>query len=346
MNVYSLRLTSRRGPQRQRGSAAIVVALLLSMVFAIGAFALDIGHVLLTRNELQNAADAAALSGAGALFSGTAQPNWAGAEAKADSTAGLNKSGPISLTDSVVEAGYWNITGSPVGIQSISVVPGPNDVPAVKVSISRDTNQNGGKLVLSFGGFVGLKETAVTATAVALVSGPGAVPVGALFPIAITKCLYDKYWDSAKMQPKIDPATKKPYKFKIGSEYHYDVCDSGQWTSFQDDDNDVPAIRNLMENGNPKPLAIGDKTWIQPGTKNTLFDEVPANTDVLIPVVVDLDTHSFEPIVAFAAFHIDVGVGGSDKYIEGHFVTNVPAPAGSSGIGPYYGGFIPARLAQ
>jgi Flp pilus assembly protein TadG len=346
MNAYSLRPTSRRGPGRQRGSAAIAVALLLSMVFAIGAFALDIGHVLLTRNELQNAADAAALSGAGALFSGTPQPNWAGAEAKAATTAGLNKSGPISLVDSMVEAGYWNIAGSPAGIQSINIVPGPNDVPAVKVTIGRDENHNGGKLVLSFGGFVGLKETAVSATAVALVSGPGAVPVGALFPIAITKCLYDKYWDSAKMQPKIDPVTKKPYTFKIGSSYHYDVCDSGQWTSFQDDDNNVPTIRNLMENGNPTPLAIGDKTWIQPGTQNTVFDEVPVNRDVLIPVVVDLDTHSYQPVVAFAAFHIDVGVGGSDKYIEGHFVTNVPVPAGASGVGPYYGAFIPARLAE
>jgi hypothetical protein len=90
---------------------------------------------------------------------------------------------------------------------------------------------------------------------------------------------------------------------------------------------------------------IGDKIWIQPGTKNTIFDEVPSNTDVLIPVVVELDTHSFEPVVAFAAFHIDVGVGGSGKYIQGHFTTNYKAP-NASGFGPYYGAFVPARLAQ
>ena len=149
-----------------------------------------------------------------------------------------------------------------------------------------------------------------------------------------------------KWRPKTIPATGKPYTFKIGSDYHYSSCTAGEWTSFQVDSNNVPTIRDLMANGNPTPLAIGDNTWIQPGTKNTLFDEVPQNVDVVIPVVVSLDNHSFQPIVALAAFHIDLGVGGSGKYVQGHFTTNVPVTSDATGDGPYYGAFIPPRLAQ
>jgi hypothetical protein len=238
------------------------------------------------------------------------------------------------------------VTASPAVIQSKNITPGPNDVPAVKVTVTRDTGKNGGPVPLWFGGFAGFKEAPVSASAIALVSGPGAVGAGSLFPVAITKCLYDKYWDTTKMRPKIDPGTGKPYTFKIGSAYHYDACSSGQWTSFQVDSNNVPTIRDLIESGNPSPIAIGDKIWIQPGTKNTIYGSVPSNTDVLIPVVVELDTHTYEPVVAFAAFHIDFAVGGSGKYIQGHFTTNVRVQEGARGIGPYYGAFIPPRLGQ
>lgn len=332
--------------RRQEGTAAIFV-LLLTLVFAAGAFALDIGHALIVRNELQNAADSGALAGARALVSaGGTSPNWAAAQTQSATTAGLNASDGIRLEQSVVETGYWNVTGTPAGLQATTITPTADDVPAVKITVSRDDGHNGGPLKLSFGGFVGLRETPISASAVAFLSGPGSVAKGGLFPIAITKCLYDTYWDSAKMAPKLDPATSKPYTFKIGSDYHYSSCTAGEWTSFQVDSNNVPTIRDLMDNGNPTPLAIGEKTWIQPGTKNTLFDEVPKNTDVVIPVVVNLDNHSYQPVVAFAAFHIDVGVGGSGKYVQGHFTTNVPVTPGASGNGPYYGAFVPARLAQ
>ena len=46
----------------QRGSVAIIVALSLLMLLGFGALAVDLGYVMLVKNELQNAADAGALA--------------------------------------------------------------------------------------------------------------------------------------------------------------------------------------------------------------------------------------------------------------------------------------------
>src|SRR5690348_14198008 len=87
--------------QRQRGTAALVFMLMLTFVFAAGAFALDVGHALVVRNELQNAADAGALAGARALLTpGATSPNWPGGQTQSSTTAGLNASDGIALAQS------------------------------------------------------------------------------------------------------------------------------------------------------------------------------------------------------------------------------------------------------
>jgi Flp pilus assembly protein TadG len=54
--------------QRRRGAVAILVALLLIPLLAMVAFAVDIAWIALTKADLQNAADSAALAGAGQLM--------------------------------------------------------------------------------------------------------------------------------------------------------------------------------------------------------------------------------------------------------------------------------------
>jgi len=51
----------------QQGAIAVTVALVLVVMLAMTALALDVGHALVARNQLQNASDAAALAGARAL---------------------------------------------------------------------------------------------------------------------------------------------------------------------------------------------------------------------------------------------------------------------------------------
>ena len=50
-----------------RGVTAVMVAMFMTVLLAMGAAAIDIGHALVARNELQNVSDAAALAGTRAL---------------------------------------------------------------------------------------------------------------------------------------------------------------------------------------------------------------------------------------------------------------------------------------
>jgi uncharacterized membrane protein len=92
----------------QRGAAAAIFVVMLSVALAAGAFALDFGHLLLVRNELQNAADAAALAGAGALHGGAPEankPNWTQGEITSTGVTRLNASDGAALTHASIEPG-------------------------------------------------------------------------------------------------------------------------------------------------------------------------------------------------------------------------------------------------
>ncbi|MEW6319222.1 MAG: pilus assembly protein TadG-related protein, partial [Pseudomonadota bacterium] len=52
---------------RQRGAVGMIAPMLLVVFLSIGAIAVDVAHLYVVRNELQNAADAAALAGAAGL---------------------------------------------------------------------------------------------------------------------------------------------------------------------------------------------------------------------------------------------------------------------------------------
>lgn len=388
-------------PLRQKGAMLITVTLLLITLVGFAALAFDIGHIMVVRNELQNGADASALAGANCLNKQTATSgvdcenvasptvNWTIAGTKATSSIRLNKSDSTTLVDGTVTTGYWNVNGGTI-LQPTSLSPlGPCtvvagvmttacDKPAVRVQLTRASGVNGGPvgtLIASmFGGVAG----PITATSVAVISSPSNVLPKSLLPIAINKCMFDKYWDSATNSPKLattstlsytDDSNKvssipqtigQPWVIRIGSAYHYDTCDSGQWTTFDSALNSQMAIEALIKNGNSTQLSIGSNTYISPGTKTANYNDVyikylkpgstpppsPAN-DVSVVVVntsTSLDSSGFVPIYAFSGFHIRDVQGGSDKYIEGNFIKSTVIP-GSSGIGPSFGTYTPPRLA-
>jgi Flp pilus assembly protein TadG len=372
-------------PRRQKGAMLITATLWFIVLIGLTALAFDIGHLMIVRNELQNGADAAALAGANCLDKATAGSgtdcttttsatlNWAIASTKATNSIGLNKSDSNGLINGTVQTGYWNINGG-TALQPTTLTPlGPCtmaggvmttecDKPAVMVTLSRSAGSNGGPVGTLIGTMFGGAAIPISARAVAVISSPGNVLPGNLIPQAINKCMFDLYWDSATNSPKLATSTPlngvpqiigQPWQVRIGSSYHYPSCDSGQWTSFDRNVNDVPSVRDLINNGNPTPMGIGDNTWIEPGTKDSLYDTLstkyptPPGADVTVPVVDmpdGLNNNGQTPIVAFAAFHIDA-ISKKDKYIEGHFIKGM-ITSGSSGAGPYYGTYTPPRLAQ
>ena len=104
-------------------------------------------------------------------------------------------------------------------------------------------------------------------------------------------------------------------------------------------------MRGFLANGNPTRLQSVTRSGSSPAPRTTLYGDIPIRVDVFLPVVVDISTHARVPLVGFGAFHIDDSVGGSGKYIQGHFVTGKILPYSSPG-GPGYGSVSPPVLVQ
>ncbi|MFZ2088354.1 MAG: pilus assembly protein TadG-related protein [Desulfobaccales bacterium] len=323
----------------ESGAVMVFSAILLVVLLGFGALAIDIGHLMVVKNELQNAADAGAMAGSRGLVPyinlAAPVPYWSNGEARARQAVRANKADQALLTDCQIEVGFWNFGTKQM--QSINIMPTNLDAPAVRVTVRKTEGQNGGPVPLFLARVWGNNFADVSSTATSVISGPGAVGRGGLFPIAIAEQLVIDHWDDTPY-----------YTFKIGSDYHYPDEESGQWTSFLVDENNVPYIRDLMDHGNPDKVAIGDEIWIQPGTKDTLWarcEEFIGQTVILPVVRTDFDTHQWTPVKAFVPFYINDARGGSSKYVQGHFVRDhidkdaIPA-------GPNYGVFSPPKAVQ
>jgi Flp pilus assembly protein TadG len=125
-----------RRRRAERGSVAVIVAILLPVIVAIAGLVIDVGSWYETKAQLQNAADAAALAGAEDL------PGSPGSAAAAAQT----------------YAGY-NVSGATV----TSVTPYNGDSSQIQVTVSKQAS-------VSFASILGITGPTVTATAVAQVT--------------------------------------------------------------------------------------------------------------------------------------------------------------------------------
>ena len=343
------------GRRMQRGAIAVMVALMLSVLMGLCALAVDLSYGFLVRNELQNAADAAALSGAGSLYRAGPAPDWSAASQAATEAIQINKSTQVALRDGVVEYGYWNLSGATDEVQAPPAIPGPGEVPAIMVTIARSDGQNGGPVELFFARILGIRSVPVKATAVAAVAPPGMVGSGVLFPLAVSACLYRTYWDATANppSPKLDPATGNPYVFRIGPDYSYAACASGNWNSFGTDAGDVATMRSLLTDKNPALLKAGDAIWLQPAVDGSVYGDADACSargtkaceTVIVPVVENVGAHAADAITAFACLRIELASAAGSSYVQASMKAGCVAP-NSGGIGTDFGAYASPRLAR
>jgi hypothetical protein len=174
---------------RRRGAIAPLTAILLIPLLAVIAFAVDMGYITHTQNELQSAADAAALAGSAQLpdnypayylVSQNGQNQWQQASSRAailaaaqtsastyaKKYAGYNQAGDVSsltLLDSDIEFGYTDASGNYTPQPTYTGYPN-----TVKVTLRRDSTTNG-PLGLFFARVLGMESVNLKATAAATI---------------------------------------------------------------------------------------------------------------------------------------------------------------------------------
>lgn len=177
------------GFKDQRGVAAIIVAIVLPVLIGFAALAIDIGYLCATRNELQDAADAAALAGTGDLgdqYANNIDPiNTLDIKTIAKNTALENQGGgkSIHIKDDDIEIGCWN--GDDHTLNSCTA---PDTPDAVRVTARRDSSVITGPITTFFGRIFGIDSLPVRAVATAALTGPSVVKEGVIkLPIGISK---------------------------------------------------------------------------------------------------------------------------------------------------------------
>jgi hypothetical protein len=199
---------------RQSGTALIfgIFSLLIGLAFA--GFSIDVGYMMVIRNQLQNAADAAALNGANYLVNlGDIKPvDFSKAEQAArdafssteENPRPLNTANniPLAIRAAQVKTGCWDMSGNDVGIQTIC---SSGYVPAIGVTVEMN-NEINGQIGTFFSRIVGFDSYSMRAKAVAVARpSPDCIDTGMLLPFAMNECAFNRYWDSANNSPSIVP---------------------------------------------------------------------------------------------------------------------------------------------
>jgi Flp pilus assembly protein TadG len=291
----------------ESGATAIVFALALTVLCGFVALALDVGHLVMAKAELQRTADAAALAGAMGLLpyidTGTPTPNWTQGQSKAhtiiSNAANQVDNYNFSITDGTVLYGYWllnppagyaQIPLSTVRTSTVAYLPEP----AVNVTLSRN-------VTLYFAPVVGVSSpTTVSATATAIL--PEDYQTTGLPPIAID---YNTVYNAIGGNTEIDVLTQD---IKIQSNKGI-----AGWFNLIGD-NSVPSVRI----GTPLTSPTS-QIYLVPGAKATLTDFMTQGETVIVPVVQTVSQNTWAPIIGFAAFQIDPD-GLASNSITGHFV--------------------------
>ena len=280
--MKKLRLSRLKDHQ---GVIAIVVAIVLVLLVGLAALAIDIGHLCLVRNELQNGADAGALAGALSLYNdnGTAINEGANQIAADTATANSSQGVPVEVNysggnDGDAQRGHWSFaTRSFTPNASLAVIDlwnasteeldlNPDFINAVRVITRREATP----VVSFFARIFGYENFQLTADAVAYIGFAGTLGPGDVDqPIAICR--------EALLQTG-------EYSCSIGrminSGQNVESHETGGWTSFSQDDpcaggTNALEVRNLVcSSGNTAMVYLGQPIATSGGEIQSAFNQL------------------------------------------------------------------------
>jgi Flp pilus assembly protein TadG len=278
-----LRLQS--GLRDQRGAVAIMVALLMMVFLGFAALAIDLSHLYVARNELQNAADAGALAGASVLYNadGTAVNEGANQEAYDAATANKSENTAVDVNwtegnEGDVQRGHWsfadrtftpNASTVPVDLWDVSsdeLDANTSFINAVRVIARREATP----VASFFARIFGYPNFQLSARAVAYLGFAGTLNPGDVDqPIAICK-------ESLLMDDE--------YSCNIGrminSGQNVESSETGGWTSFNQDNpctggTNAQEVKDLVcGDGNPYEINLGGDMATNGGDIQSAFNQL------------------------------------------------------------------------
>ncbi len=259
---------SLRRLRDQQGATAILVGLSILVLIGMGALAIDLSHLFVVHNELQNAADAGALAGARFLYNNDGMAVNAGANQIAYNAATENRSERVPVdvhwtggNTGDVQRGHWSFATRtftpndsllPVLLWGFSLEEldqNPNFINAVRVRTRRDDTPAASFLAKVFG----YENFILSAEAIAYIGFAGTLYEHEVDqPIAICK------------QSLLGPNNKSDCTVgrMINSGQIVAAHETGGWTDFNQEGNpcsggtNATAVQSLICNGVGNPWTI------------------------------------------------------------------------------------------
>ncbi len=275
--LYSIR--------NERGITIILIAVLMVVFLGFAAFAIDIGHVVVARNEVHNAADAGALAGARFLYSDDGTEVNAGANLIAYNAAVANKSEKVPVeaqwsggNEGDVQRGHWSFATRTFTPNS-SLVPidlwdytteeldaNPDFINAVRVKTRRESTP----VASFFANVFGINQFVVSKEAVAYIGFAGTLaPDEVKQPIAVCQqalLATGEYTCSVGRM--------------INSGNIVNNSETGGWTDFNQDSpclggTNAQAVKSsVCGSGNPGPLELGKPVASNGGDIQSAFNDL------------------------------------------------------------------------
>jgi Flp pilus assembly protein TadG len=334
------------------GSVAVISAIAIVMLVSFAALALDTGHVVSVKSELQKAADAGALAGARALAlpKGITDWNWANGKAVAVSAVQKNFADNCDLSDFTaanVQAGYWDLSWTPgnapanlLGYDNpAAFVPASGQVAAVKVTVQKikDGSGSSAPVATSFASVMGITSLQAKASAVAMISPPTTIDYKDAWPFALPYSWVNDHWND-----------NPPLSFAVAAEQHVDS--GGQWTPLKEQISGADFINSILLQTTPADsISVGDNIWIQTGERASVYNTVLNNCigqTRYIPVVMDdFPTGDFTKVLAYVPFEVTDAIGsGNNPTVIGHFSPGWISPRAKGAGGKNFGDLTPPKL--
>ncbi len=177
--------------RKRRGSIVLLAAFCLVIIIAFLAFSIDFGYIVVAESDLQNAADAGALSGARALRYEnydevvTAAQTWAGKNVVAGESVAM-----VASED--VELGKWDKDTATFTVLPVGSTQSPN---AVRVTCRR-TASRGNALTLFFAPVLGVNQADLVVTSIAIREGGTCGGIMAMNRVYLREDSYTDSYDS------------------------------------------------------------------------------------------------------------------------------------------------------